>query len=280
MNPETLCEWSAPKEVQTKYGPRILRKAQPSEAFSAAWKSQKDALKALGLGWSKDERTGEWAVTWWMKLDAQTTAKREEAKAASAQSSSDFNPPCPEGLAYLPFQRAGIEYILRTFAVGRGCLVGDEMGLGKTIQAIGTINASADINRILIVCPNTLKLNWRNELRRWLTKPLKVAVQYAGESYKGNTADVLLVNYDIVVKFPLAQSRWDLRILDESHFVKNQKAARTKATLAIPARCKLALTGTPILNRPCELFTTLNDLDPQTWPKAFSFFKRYWKSVV
>jgi superfamily II DNA or RNA helicase len=273
---EGLAAWSAPKEVPTKYGPRIFRQAAPTEAASAAWRTRKEELKALGIGWSKDQRTGEWKLTWWQKLDQQETAKREEAKAASTQAASNFEPAAPAGREYLPFQKAGIEYIIRTLRAGRGCLVGDEMGLGKTIQAIGTINAIEDIHKVLVICPNTLKINWRNECAKWLVRPMSVAVQYAGAGYVGNSADVVIINYDIVSKFPqLAETTWDLRVCDESHFVKNSKAKRTKAVLAIPARYKLALTGTPILNRPIELFTTLQDLDRAKWPNVFGFAKRY-----
>ena len=169
---------------------------------------------------------------------------------------------------------------LDTLSAGRGCLIADEMGLGKTIQAIGVINSIPEITRVVIVCPNTLKINFRNELRKWLVRPLKVAVQYAGEPWVGDNADVVIINYDIVSKFPqLQETQWDLRILDESHFVKNSKAARTKATLSIPAKFKLALTGTPILNRPIELFTTLQDLDRQTWGSLFGYAKRYCAAV-
>jgi SWI/SNF-related matrix-associated actin-dependent regulator 1 of chromatin subfamily A len=279
MTPDisTLADWSAPKEVQTEYGPRILRTAAPTERFSAAWNNgSKEVLKAAGASFSKDKRSGEWRLTWWQKLDSSTIEKREAAKDASRQADSDFRPPAPEGMEYLPFQRAGVRYVLDTLSAGRGCLIADEMGLGKTIQAIGTINALPDVRKVVIICPNTLKLNWRNELRKWLTRRLKISVQNAGEEWVGDYADVVVINYDIVSKFPQLQAtQWDLRILDESHFVKNSKAQRTKSTLSIPAKRKLALTGTPILNRPIELHTTLKDLDPATWGNVFGFAKRY-----
>lgn len=274
---QSLAEWSAPREVPTKFGPRILRKAAPTDRFSAAWKTQKAALKAEGAGFGKSQ-TGEWELTWWQKIDPAEAAKREAAKEASRQADSDFRPPAPEGREFLPFQRAGVSYAIARFLEKRGCLIADEQGLGKTVEAIGVINAVEDIKKVLIVCPNTLKINWRDELKRWLTKPLEVAIISAGKDWN-RAAAIQIVNYDLVHKLTgLAEMNWDLRILDESHATKNAKTIRTKATLSIPARYKLSLTGTPILNRPVDLWTTLSDLDPGTWdPKRgfFAFAKRY-----
>ena len=65
---------------------------------------------------------------------------------------SSMEVPCPDGLNYYGFQKAGIQ-----FASTRDCtLIGDEMGVGKTIQSIGTINASTDIRKVLVVCPASL----------------------------------------------------------------------------------------------------------------------------
>ena len=272
---EKLAEFSKAKEIPTKFGPRLLRTAEPTEAFSAAWKTDQQRLRDAGLSWRKDAKTGQWCICWWAKLDEAEVQKREEIKKKSLEAHSDFAPPAPEGLSYLPYQRAGIEYGIGAFERGNGCIIGDEMGLGKTIQAIGLINTIEDVKRVLIVCPNSLKLNWRNELRKWLTKPMRIHVQKAGEVYFGDHVDILIVNYQIVAKYPqLLKSGWDMRIVDEAHYLKNPKAQRTKATLAIWSRRKLHLTGTPIENKPMEIFTLLNDIDPARWKSAFSFGKR------
>ena len=97
---------------------------------------------------------------------------RETARELSTAVSSDLDVPCPDGLEYLPYQIAGIQYAASRPAT----LIGDEMGLGKTIQAIGLINYDTAIKRVLIVCPASLRLNWRNELRRWLTRNLTLGI--------------------------------------------------------------------------------------------------------
>ena len=613
---ESLANFSKAKEIATKFGPRLLRTAEPTDSFSTAWKANEAKLRELGLSWRKDAKTGKWLICWWSKLDEAELKRREEVKAASRKATTDYQPPKPDGLAYLDYQRAGIEFVNGILADRNGCIIADEQGLGKslkvtepvltpvgwvpigtlkvgdavirsngsvgkvigvypqgmqeccevrfrdgatviasedhlwsvqssnhqyrgqgwkvlttrqiidtssrnqngvetwavplvsavegieyefkidpyligvllgngnlsgaptistrhpeqveivksmvppeihvsgpypsdknkytlgagkrggkenpitrelrrlnlwehvdsskmipveiftasirqrlsmlqglmdtdgttkngrtrfhstsrnlvegvrqlvlslgglatigspthitgeqpvwavvimmpkgmtpfrlryhverykeqefrmrryfesikpvgkhecvciavdsddhlfvtrdyvlthnTIQVIGVVNANPDIKRILIVCPNTLKINWRNELRKWLVRPFKIHVQKAGQAYFGDVVDILIVNFDIVRKYPqLAVSQWDLRVVDEAHYIKNPEAQRTKAVTAIWSRRKLHTTGTPIENRPIELFTLLHDIAPGDFPNRFTFAKRY-----
>ena len=134
-----LADWSEPKEVPTRYGPRILRMAAPSEAFSAAWADpvQKDLLRAAGAGFTKDYRAGTWNLSWWQKINGTEQARREQTIVASRQATTSFQPPAPEGRTYLDFQRAGIEFALnvlrqptkRKDSPSRGVLIADAMGL-------------------------------------------------------------------------------------------------------------------------------------------------------
>src|SRR5205814_8375862 len=155
LNLETLLPWSEPKRVSTRNGDRLLRKAAPTEAFSAVWRAGKEALKAAGISWSKDERTGNWEVCWWAPLDAGTVAKETAAVAASKATDADVTIPAPEGLEYLPFQRAGVKVICAAWKAGKSVLLGDEMGLGKSCQSIASAIIS-DSFPLLIVCPATL----------------------------------------------------------------------------------------------------------------------------
>lgn len=278
---EALMPWGPPKQISTRNGERILRKAPADEKFWGIWRGNKEALKAAGI--SCGQKDGVWQVCWWAPLDpvkaAEDKTARELAQEASRATDAAIVIPVPEGCNYLGYQKAGIKFGSECWAKNIGCLIGDEMGLGKTIQGIGLINLHPEIKKVIIICPNTLKLNWKRELSKWLVRPLKIGVQYAGHPWIGDRCDVVIINYDVLGKFPQLQStQWDLRITDESHYVKNPKAARTKHTLSIPAKFKLALTGTPVENRPVELFPIISDLDPVTWnPKKgfFWFAKRY-----
>ena len=159
-----------------------------------------------------------------------------------------------------PFQRAGIEYLLRQ----RRSFLADEQGLGKTIEALATIEADGAYPAI-VVCPASLKLNWMREIERWL--PARSAQMLDGNRGALGPTDVTVVNYDIVCGRLEALTALGPRavVLDESHYCKNPRAQRTQAAqrlcAAVPREgIVLALTGTPLLNRPPDLISQLRIL--------------------
>ena len=169
----------------------------------------------------------------------------------------------PSGLAYLPYQADGIQ-----FASSRAdTLIADEMGLGKTIQAIGTVNQDQQAHNVLIVCPKSLKANWVNEWKKWDVKGL--SVEYNTNTKTFPKSDVVVLNYDVVNKFRsiIDGRHWDYLIVDECHYVKSQKSTRCKALLGhgkkpgVEADHRIFLSGTPIMNRPEELWTLCRALD-------------------
>ena len=176
---------------------------------------------------------------------------------------------CGLGGELKPFQRAGVRYLLAQ----RRALLADEQGLGKTIEALATLEADSAYPAV-VVCPASLKLNWLRELGRWLpdrsvqtlvgTGPAR---SNADPSCPGAGAEITVVNYDIV-----AARLGELRslepralVLDESHYCKNAAAKRTRAVQQLSAVVPndglvLALTGTPVMNRPAELISQLRIL--------------------
>ena len=278
LNLASLCAWGAPKPVNTKNGPKLLRKSAPTEKFWNLWRANKDALKAAGLGISK--YNGDWEVTWWQD-DLQTATKHAEAIEASKAADADVELLAPLGLEYLPYQKAGIAFANERKAV----LIADEMGLGKTIQALGLINTDPSLKRILVVCPATLKLNWAREAKKWLVRPTTIGI--AGKKFP--ETELVVINYQILKKFykEIHAIEWDLIVIDEAHLCKNRNAIRTISLLGkydkdpakvqppVRARRKAALTGTPILNRPAEAFPILNYLDPVNYKSFFGFATKY-----
>ncbi|KKL16184.1 hypothetical protein LCGC14_2498120, partial [marine sediment metagenome] len=197
--------------------------------------------------------------------------ERGKAIEASRATSATLDVPAPEGLEYLPFQLAGIAY-----AQARpNTLFGDEMGLGKTIEAIGVINCHGAIAQVLVICPATVKLNWKRELDKWLTRPTRVEVAYANQPFP--KADIIIINYDILAKFEteIRARKLDILIVDECHYIKNQKTKRSRQVKALQADRKLYLTGTPIVNRPIELWPIISQLDPQTFNHFWTYARRY-----
>lgn len=108
-----LLPWGKPREVSTKVGPRILRKAEPSPEFWQYWNQFKAELKQAGLSATKDLQTGKFQVCWWQPLGEADQAKREANTELSRAATTDFEPPKPDGLEYRPFQKVGVEFALK-----------------------------------------------------------------------------------------------------------------------------------------------------------------------
>ncbi|MHC1623152.1 MAG: DEAD/DEAH box helicase [Candidatus Methanospirareceae archaeon] len=288
MRIEELIDWGEAKRVNTKKGPRNLRKAEPNQNFWSAWKQSKAELKAAGVSVGKHYKTGKWEVCWWMPISSEEQQQTQESIAASKATDADIAIPSPEGLEYLPYQKAGIAYAMAR----QNVLIGDEMGLGKTIQAIGIFNADPTIRRMLVICPASLRLNWAREIKKWATRQTEIAVINGGKpsDWPENDPDVVIVNYDVVRKHrgAIDTAEWDLLVVDEAHYLKNPKAQRTRSILGwktqsgaiklhpIQATKRVFLTGTPIVNRPIDLWPLVHALDPQGMGRNFfRFAKRY-----
>lgn len=284
---EELLVWSKPREVPTKRGARMLRTAEPNEGFWRAWRAGKEQLKALGISCARnDYEGGKWEVTWWEELPPEVVAKRAESVEASRATDAEIDVPAPDGLSYMPFQRAGIRYAL----LRSGTLIGDEMGLGKTIQAIGVVNAHPEWENVLVVTKASLKVNWWRELRKWLVSlELRNSVGIV-EGKVFPSTNVVVINYDVCAKYKarLHDRAWDAVILDEAHLLKNPQTIRAKAIIGykpkrneaaeladsgVPAKVKLALTGTPIENNLKELWTVLWWLDREKFPSVWKLLK-------
>jgi SWI/SNF-related matrix-associated actin-dependent regulator 1 of chromatin subfamily A len=164
-----------------------------------------------------------------------------------------------------PFQRAGVRYALER----RRTFIADEQGLGKTVQALATLEVDGAFPAV-VVCPASMKLMWERESSHWLPgRAVAVLDGRADEGWTGDAerADIVVLNYDILEAHAerLAALRPRALVLDESHYVKNPRARRTKAAIAIaeqlaPDALRLALTGTPVLNRADELVAQLRAL--------------------
>ena len=163
-----------------------------------------------------------------------------------------------------PHQHAGVEFLARR---GRAIL-GDDMGLGKTRQAIIALKESAPGGVFLVICPASLKLNWAREIR--LVDP-DARIEVLGVAGCEHPAPQwVIVNYDLLARHAerLRAVGWAGVALDEAHFIKNasQRSSQAlkilgvsddrRAALAGP-RLVFLLTGTPMPNRPRDLFNLL-----------------------
>ena len=178
--------------------------------------------------------------------------------------------------ALMPFQREGVQ-----MGVVRGgrVLLADDMGLGKTIQAIGIASYFHDWP-LLVVCPSSMRYQWRQEFLRFLPSqhPSTIVVMDSSKDFAAD-ARVLIVSYDLLSRCAdqLRGVGFRSAIMDESHCLKNPKAARTRAAMPLlrASRRVLLLSGTPALSRPVELYTQICAIDRSFMPVFNDFGQRY-----
>lgn len=187
---------------------------------------------------------------------------------------------------------------VRKLARMRSFLLADEMGLGKSLQALTVFGIDVFLNRAnaaIVVCPATLKGNWVEEIERFTSfRYVELGKGYnksggprtLGPAERGKQleefrnikeAKVLVVNYEQVVSHlkELKSMNFDIAIFDEAHYLKNPRARRTKACMDLYTPRSFMLTGSPMLNRVDELWTTLYRIDPSQYPSYWSFRARY-----
>jgi superfamily II DNA or RNA helicase len=162
------------------------------------------------------------------------------------------------------YQREGALFAARC---GR-CLIGDEMGLGKTVQAIAAVEIMArlfGVERVLIICPTSLKHQWQREIERFVQRQTEVIGGMRRQREKGFTADSFfkIMNYDTVHADLDLIETWgpDLVILDEAQRIKNWSTRVARSVKRIASPYAIVLTGTPLENRLEELISIVQFVD-------------------
>lgn len=196
---------------------------------------------------------------------------------------------CPPDRELWPFQKADLEYALRR----QNTLVGDQPGLGKTPIAICFAN-EIGAKRVLVICPASIRLQWVKRIREWTTMRWPYVIHPITHSRHGvhPQAQWTVVSYELArteaIGKALAKGTYDLLIIDEAHYVKKNTSWRTRAIFgggdkpafeALATRCGaiLALTGTPLPNRPREAYTLARGLcfDAIDWMSEDHFRERF-----
>jgi SNF2 family DNA or RNA helicase len=184
----------------------------------------------------------------------------------------------PPGKELWDYQKATLDYLL---ARGGG-INGDQPGLGKTPTSIAFCNA-IEAYRVLVIVPASIRIQWEERIREWSTIPnVKVATMLKTKDGIHPTAHYQVISYDAArnpaILRAILKYDWDVLICDEAHKMKNMEALTTRAILgnsrgeyqhgdmklpaiASKAKHKLALTGTPLLNRPSECYVLFRHFD-------------------
>ena len=160
-------------------------------------------------------------------------------------------------------------------------ILADDMGLGKTTATI-IAALETDIQKILIICPASLKINWMREIQNYTDRSVYIA---EGKNFSLEH-DFVIVNYDIIKNFydlkdkqnsPITQGNFDLIIIDEAHYVQNVQAQRTKLINSFAKNVKRLwlLTGTPMTSRPMNYFNLLSLIESPVAQNWMAYAIRY-----
>ncbi|MFN0128085.1 MAG: DEAD/DEAH box helicase [Verrucomicrobiales bacterium] len=174
----------------------------------------------------------------------------------------------------LPYQLDGV-----AFAAGAGrAVLADEMGLGKTIQGVGVaefLARHAGVRRVLVVCPASLKSQWRAEITRFCDRGVQLVTGKTSErtAQYVSGAFFTVANYEQVLRdyLDIERASWDLIILDEAQRIKNWEAKTSRIIKSLRSPFALVLTGTPLENRLDDLYSVVEFIDDRRLGPAFRF---------
>ncbi len=213
-------------------------------------------------------------------IDSVLTQVRLQARAKEVRKDPAQHPLRTELLRVplLPHQVDGI-----AFAAGAGrAILADDMGLGKTIQGIGVaelLAREAGVAKVLVVCPASLKAQWRSEVLRFSDRDCQLVVGASGERAEqyDNDCFFTVCNYEQVLRDigAIERVRWDLIVLDEGQRIKNWEAKTSRVVKSLRSPFALVLTGTPLENRLDDLYSIVEFIDDRRLGPAFRFFNRH-----
>ena len=168
------------------------------------------------------------------------------------------------------YQKTGFSWLMYMQKLGFGACLADDMGLGKTLQILTFLEklrtAKKDA-RVLLIVPASLLGNWEKEAQKFTPKITYTILHGKGKSLISNELDsaeslVYITTYGMAARMEkLAEITWDCLILDEAQAIKNPVTRQTKAIKKIPARQKIAMTGTPIENDLTNLWSLFDFLN-------------------
>ncbi len=182
-----------------------------------------------------------------------------------------------------PYQKEGVQWMLRLARWAPGCILADDMGLGKTIQTAVVLKARAKGGPALVIAPASVSSNWVAELARfmpslrvrWYNSERSVPLADLG------AGDVLIVSYGLLQRHgdAFAQRRWATVVIDEAQYIKNSGAQRREAVSALERDFTIALTGTPLENHLGELYSIVDIVFPGLLGVEATFRERFRKPI-
>jgi SNF2 family DNA or RNA helicase len=175
----------------------------------------------------------------------------------------------PENLTTIlrPYQKVGFNWLRFLYEHKLGACLADDMGLGKTLQTIAFLKSIYHtINKVLIVCPVTILLNWEKEIQRF--SDMELAIYHGGARAYPADKKIILTSYGVMKKESeavFANTHFDILILDEVQHLKNIRSLGAFSARKINAEFRICLTGTPVENDLSEFYNILDLSIPGIW---------------
>ncbi|MEV0938111.1 DEAD/DEAH box helicase [Streptomyces phaeochromogenes] len=184
------------------------------------------------------------------------------------------------------YQKRGLAWLAEMAELGLGGCLADDMGLGKTITLLALhLHRQTDpatAGPTLVVCPTSLLGNWQREAARF-APATPVRRYHGGDRHLKDLAgdEIVLVTYGVLRRDrdALAESAWSLIAADEAQHVKNPYAVTARELRALPARARVALTGTPVENNLSELWALLDWTTPGLLGPLAAFRDRHARAI-
>lgn len=217
-----------------------------------------------------------------MLAHAEMVSAHRRLKELSKQEDVPFESPLP----LMPYQKVGAKFMVDAGSA----LLADDVGLGKTIQFLAAAWA-VGAQRVLIFCPAILKYQWQAEIQKFFG-PMDLTIQViAGKpeerirQWKAPLVNVsptfVIANYELLLRDMeyMQAINWDVIGADEATRISNQKAKTVKAIKKLRATHRYALTGTPVSNRPAEIWSIIDFVSPGALGSYWGFINRYmWRN--
>ena len=251
----------------------LSRKPDRIENLLASWPT---APKAVAAALNVSRHFGPWIERARRELKRRTARADFEAELAAGRDTIDV-------LAHplLPYQRLGAMHL----AFGERALLADDMGLGKTIQAIAACELLArrkGIERVLVVCPASLKAEWEEQIARFSQRSMRLVFGPRAQrlAVLREPAFFTIVNYEQVISDAdevNALLKPDVVVLDEAQRIKNWQTKTARRVKSLRAPHAFVLTGTPVENRIDELYSIVQYLDPEILGPLFRFNRDFYE---
>lgn len=229
------------------------------------------AGKLLGITVSKDGSEVKVYDNWVNRivLDYPLPAAKDSVEVATQHN----------GKTLKAFQVEDVRRMLtHSFALNR-----NKMGAGKTVEAIALFKELKRNDTILVICPKPIIKQWVVRLSEWWPERTQDIVSNKNhmQSIRGK---IVVTNYESLTSKTvgklLTSAHWDILCIDEAHMIKNRKRARTQAAHSLMADYRLAMTGTPVLRNPDDLFSLFYFLSPSITGSSYWKFVEYFCNIT